>query len=162
MLLPTSTYIERKIIGNIAEDRVLRLLKAYNIPAKLTGSERWLSDWLIKAISIPGKRGYEVLRHFPDIDTGRALIQVKAGLNSTVYPTLPIEIDSYNVCKKLAKDGVPVLIVWMLSDRSLVGEWVDNLIVIEPKTEPDRSHTPFYLISKYNLKPISKFIRDLR
>lgn len=158
----TNTFAQRITIGKEAEDTVTKLLLEEGCPVRPTGAESMLSSWLhniIKRQTSDGDRFIQILRHFPDLDTGKALVQVKTAPTAHLYPAVTIEQDSYEVCRMLHEDyGIPVFIVWDASTDGFIGEWVQNIRVSEPKSRKNGSGTDFHLVYKSQLKPITDFV----
>ena len=155
-----STFSSRINTGRAAEMKIFAYLCWWGIDAKYIGQETWMSSWLHNKLRYINDDGPKMIKHFPDIDTGKALIQVKAAPDGNSYPTLTIEEDSYNTCKILHGYDIPVLIIWLVGSDDLVGNFVQDINTKIPKTprhEANGSHTPFFIINKNDLKPLKDF-----
>ena len=87
---------------------------------------------------------------------------MKTAPSADNFPTVTIEQDSYSACITLHNDfRIPVLIVWDAGKLGLVGAWVEDIELSEPKSRQDGSGTPFYLVQKSQLKPIYEFVDKL-
>lgn len=133
--------------------------------ARLIGQEIWLPEWVhSKFRYINDNPGVTIIRHFPDVDTGRSLVQVKAAPDCTGYDYVTIETASFETSRELNSLGVPVLVVWEYPDKKFYGNWVNELVVndpITPREETNGSHTPFKKVDKSCLKPAGEFLSYL-
>ena len=157
----TNTFEERKLIGKIAENKVMGYLLYWNIQAQFIGQETWLPGWVHNKLRFNLDDSVRLIKHFPDIATEKALIQVKSSPSSENYSTVFIEEASYQACKYLNDVcNIPVLAIWYVDNKNLIGNWITNLITEKPNTPREKangSHTPFLLVKKENLYNISKF-----
>ena len=104
----------------------------------------------------------ETIRHFPDLATDRALIQVKSAPNEEGYRNVVFEQACYEASLRIRNWGVPVLIVWVFADGSLHANWVERLKVEQAEKQAERgSGTPMTLVSKGSLLPMKYFINSL-
>ena len=161
----TSTREARVRTGELAELKLIGYLLWHGITVRKIGQEDWLPDWVHLKIRFNYDPDIELLKHMPDLDTGRALIQVKDAPNEQEYQTVTLEKASYRASKRWFGLGVPVLIVWLYQDRkSFYGQWV-NLIHPEesntPRQNANGSMTPFYVVRKNELEPVKEFMEDL-
>lgn len=158
----------RMEIATRAERITLGLLLVWNKPARLCGQETWLPKWVHEHI----RHEYDdvaisMLRHFPDIDTGKVLIQVKSAPDSKTFPTVTIEEDSYYTCKALSNNNIPILVAWLINDErgeKIYANWINELHPNPPATPRENtngSHTPYLIVNKNELKPIHEFREQL-
>jgi len=155
-----STFNGRITTGRTAEMKTFAYLCWWGIDAKYIGQETWMSSWVHNKLRYINDDGPTMIKHFPDIDTGKALIQVKSAPDGESYPTLTIEEDSYNTCKALHRYDIPIIIVWLVGGCNLVGNFVQEInpkIPETPRHEANGSHTPFLIVNKNNLKPFKEF-----
>lgn len=129
------------------------------------GQETWLPIWVHTAIRfVFDDNAIQLIRHFPDFATNRALVQVKAAPDEKEYKNVTIEEASYRVSEKLSK-YVPVLIVWLYSDgKTFWGNWVNEIHPhnpVTPREDTFGSHTPYLLVNKEELHKLSDFLEDL-
>ena len=160
----TTTFIQRIEIAREAENKVIGILYWNNKQVCRVGQENWLPEWIHKIIRFKYEKGIEMIKHFPDLSTNKALIQVKCAPESDDYSCVTIESASFDSSKVLSDFGIPVLIIWLLQDKSLFGNWVNDISTQEPDTDREDtggSHTPYLLVSKSNLHPFRDFLHLL-
>ena len=156
----SENFINRLQIAEQAENRMMAYCLYHGIPARKTGAEFWLPKWIHQAIKpISGDPYANLLKHFPDIATPKALIQVKSAPDEAKYAGVTIEKDSLAGSLILSKYA-PVLLVYMYQDGTLHGGWVNDL---QPRdgTPVNGSHTPMVIIEKSQLHPIDTFKENL-
>jgi len=156
---------QRATNGHSAEQLVLlALAQRPEVHYVLTGQEHWLPRTAHDKLRfVNGNPCIDAIRHFPDISTDRASIQVKAAPDGERYPTVTIEQASYNVSNILTRAGWPVLLVWLIGEprpENLYAQWASNVTVTESSKERHElngSHTPMYLVRKSQLRPFAEF-----
>lgn len=161
--ISVKSFEDRVAVAKIAEQRVKGLLLWNGKPVYEVGLEYLLPEWLHNGLKFTD--GYdlflETFRHFPDLATDRALIQVKNAPHETGYSHVVMEAACYEASLRLHHYGLPVLVVWMFADRSLQAAWVGDLRV-KPKEGSDRgSGTEMVLVSKDQLRPMRKYLPKL-
>ena len=165
MIADTTSRKNRMLIGLLAEQRFVGLLLSNNKSFKRTAQEAWLPEWIHNKLRyINNNEGIQLIRHFPDFATEKALIQIKAAPNENNYLCVTIEKASYQTSKQLSDLGIPVLIVWQYQDHKLHAQWVNKLSITLPDTdrrETKGAHTPYVLINKKLLKPIDEFMDEI-
>ena|SRR3989304_7027200 len=156
----TSKRDVRVNLGSIAERQFIGLLFYNNKKVLKIGQETWMPPWVHTKLRYTYDEDVEMIRHFPDLATEKALIQVKSAPNEAGYPTVTIEAASYCVSKRLQELGIPVLVVWKYQNGKFYGNWVELLMIKEPETpreEANGAHTPYLLVDKSNHRPASEF-----
>lgn len=159
------TFSDRLELSRIAERRVLGMLLYWNINAKRIGQETWMPSWVHDKLRFNLSESIRTIRHFPDIDVGKALIEVKCSPNGEKYDTLYIEKDSFDTCSMLFSYGIKVIIVWMVGNKTFLAQWVNRINTTEPNTpreDTNGSRTPFYEVSKSELVLFSEFRLELK
>ena len=164
--MSTATFIQRIDYGRQAEQEFISYLMSKNTSYFKTGQEWWMPRWIHdKLRHVLNDDSIRLLRHFPDfsvfINGKYFLVQVKAAPTSRNYPTVTIERDSFDCSKKLCSLGLPVLLVWLIEDGTLLAQWTDRInpeMPNTPREETNGSHTPQYNIRKKELRPISEFV----
>lgn len=163
----SNSFTDRIRIAQKAELKVQGYLLYNGIEVDRVGQENWLPKWTHNKIkNIRDNHFLDMIRHFPDLTTGRALIQVKAAPSTEGYPTLYVQKSSFDSSRFLASFGIPVLMVFAYGkDGTLTGElqgnWVQNLTPKETKGSTQGSRSPAFEIDKKQLKPLSYFLSDL-
>jgi hypothetical protein len=165
MTLNTASRDNRVRLGEIAEKKMIGLLMWYGKNVKRVGQETWMPSW------VHGKLRYQndidgvvMMRHFPDLDTGRALIQVKCAPEEKRWEHVTIEKQSYETSKALHDLDIPVLVMWEFQDGKFYGNWVEELMTEEPFTpreELNGSRTPMLKVVKHFLCPVVDFLNDI-
>jgi hypothetical protein len=128
------------------------------------GQETWLPGWVHSKLRFIYDDRSEILRHFPDLDTGNALVQVKAAPNEQTHDFVTIEQASYNTSKYLADMKIPVLVVWEFQDKKFHAQWVQLITPVLPnndRSDANGSHTPMFKINKNELRPAKDFINQV-
>lgn len=162
-VVSTETVMDRFALAAEAENKFAGyMLYRHNRVMIKVGQETWLPKWVYAHLRrIHDDETIEAIRHFPDFDTGKALVQVKAAPSASEYPTVTIEKASYDVALKIHRNGARVLVVWYLKqeDKFLAG-WVNELNPSAPDTpreDTNGSHTPYLVVRKAILKPLQEF-----
>ena len=146
---------ERFKIGKIAEEKLEAILKWNGIKYSRTGQENFLPKNIMSKIRHNRKPKTNFVKHFPDFATDEEFIQVKNSPNAEQYRNVTIEKASYEISKELHNEfQIKVYVVWLINNKSFIGNWIHKLSYEEPKTERESlsgSMTPMYLISKEQL-----------
>jgi len=132
-------------------------------PVHEVGLEFILPEWLHNGLKFTDVQDEFLLtfRHFPDLATDRALIQVKNAPHESGYSNVVLEADCYDASMRIHDYGIPVLMVWMFGDGSLHASWVEDLWVIPKEGSEKGSGTPMVLVSKDQLRPMREFLKNL-
>jgi len=166
MTVDTGTRPGRMQTGNDAEIKCIAFLLWNGISVYKIGQENWLPDWIHAKIRYNYDRDVELLKHIPDLDTGRALIQVKDAPRESGYSHVTLEKASYQASLRWCELGIPVLMAWRFQDgKTYQCQWVDKISPIEPETDREElngSKTPMYKIAKNELEPLQSFLGFLR
>jgi hypothetical protein len=161
MVTKTATFQERNNIGESAERRFIGLLMYWGKRVIKTGQENWMPKWVHELLRyIFDDEGIILLRHFPDLATNKALIQIKAAPGESEYDCVTIEEASIKVSMKLFDLGAPVLIVYEYQNGEFYGQWINKLHPVEPHTPREQtkgSHTEYLKLRKLELEPIKEF-----
>jgi len=176
--MSTSTFPIRNDFGLLAVQKVKAILLWHGIIPTDIGQEMWMPQWVHEILRyVYNVPEIDMLRHFPDLDVGTALLQVKGAPNESEYSeeekvwickyeTVTIEIASYESSLRLHSYGIHILVPWLYSNKeTIMAEWIENLECIPPNCEREEangSHTPFYKVFKRNLKPLKTFIPYLK
>jgi hypothetical protein len=161
--MDTRTFKSRLAIAEVAVQKVQGYLLWNGIPVYHVSQESWLPKWVHNRIKMINGQGLELLRHFPDMATDRALLQIKSAKDAEKYPSVTIEQASFDVSLTLSKLGIPVLLVWWTEHEMLAG-WAGEVGVSTPATDrlaASGSHSPFYLVKKTDLKTLTDFKEKL-
>lgn len=162
--LTTNNRAFRFAIGDEAETRFIAKLLMAQKSVYFTGQEFWIPRWAFDIAKKSQDDKLQLVRHFPDLATDRAMIDVKAALLAHEYPTVTLEVASYNACLSLQKCGIPVYIFWMFHDREFHGNGVDRLSPSPSKTERrelNGSMTPMLTVVKKNLASLDTLMDKL-
>jgi len=158
------TFQNRLELSTIAERRVLGMLLYWNINAKRIGQETWMPEWVHGKLRFSNSESIRTIRHFPDIDVCKALIEVKCSPNGDKYDSVFIEKDSFDTCSMLFSYGIKVIIVWMVGEKTFLAQWVNKINPTEPNTprqDVNGSRTPYLNINKSDLIPFADFRLEL-
>lgn len=158
------TWTDRKELAILAEQKVFGMLLFWNISARKIGQETWMPNWVHDKLRYDYSDSIKTIRHFPDIDTGKALVEIKNSPNGDKFDSVFIEKDSFDTCLMLSDRGISVLIVWMIGDNLFMAQWTNKLNPIMPKVERQNtkgSRTPYYEIYKNELLPFKNFKNEL-
>lgn len=159
----TSTFQARlEQHGNIAELLFEAFMMQY-CHKRITriGQEAWLPGWVHGKLRFNYNQDAELIKHFPDYDCGKSLVQVKDAPSESEYPSVTIERASYNVAVRFINLGIPVYVVWLFQDRkSFYGQRADLIKPIQSKGD-NGSGTPMSIVYKSQLRPLLDFYRDL-
>ena|SRR3990167_316779 len=164
MAINTALRENRINLGKTAERQFIGLLFMKNKFVLKIGQETWLPAWIHNKLRFVFDQDIEMMRHFPDLSTEKALIQVKSAPNEADYPFVTIEEASYRVSKRLSDLDIPVLIVWQYQNYKFYGQWAGRLITKPSNTKRENtngSHTPMLLVDKRCLKPVDEFMREI-
>ena len=161
--MDTRTFESRLAIAEVAVQKVQGYLLWNGIRVYHVSQESWLPKWVHDRIRTVRGQGLELIRHFPDMATDRALLQIKSAMDAEKYPSVTIEQASYDVSTALSHLGIPVLLVWW-TDHEMLAGWAGEVGVSKPATDrraTSGSHSPFYLVKKKDLKTLTEFKEKL-
>jgi hypothetical protein len=161
-----TTFEQRVIMQREAERDFERYCYTSGFSCWRTGQEYWIPGFVHdKLRSINDCPEITTIRHFPDYGISRnkcCLVQVKSAKDSDGYPSVTMELASYNTSKLLSRYGVAVLMTWEYPDDKFYGNWVGSIISKPsniPRQEANGSHTPFELVFKNTIISVDELLK---